>query len=122
MEVGSRRRLTTVGGKQLQVDNQEEEEEEAQVFPTRRSLRADAVDSGEDVLDQFERNDSFDEDFEDENIGNKLFKKLKYDVKPNCPMKYCTNYREGSCPGPWGVSSTCGFCIACSRPGYRVFR
>ena len=66
LNVGGRRRLTLVGDQQLQVDNQEEEE---QVFPTRRALRANAVDIGEDEFDQFERNDLFDGEFEDENIG-----------------------------------------------------
>lgn len=123
----SRRRLTTVGGKQLEVDNHEDEEKE-DVFPTRRSLRGDFFsNNGGDM----EEGMDMEEDMDMEQDVDKADDPMKFidtldtanNLRP-CPWKYCASYQKGPCPfgtfsNPYG--STCATCTSCSRPGYRGY-
>ena len=113
MQINSRRRLTMVGDKQLQVDNQEEEEERKTVVPTRRSLRGDffSVNDGD-----IEENEADTRTFVDtlDTMQDGWFKGLDGKLK-HCPMKQCTSWQKYSC----GLSTTCAFCTSCSRCGYR---
>ena len=116
--MGSRRRLTTVGGKQLEVDNHEDEEKE-DVFPTRRSLRGDFFsNNGGDMEEDMD----MEKDVDEANDPMKFIDTLDTanNLRP-CPWKYCTGYQKGPCSfgitsNPYG--STCATCTSCSRPGY----
>jgi hypothetical protein len=113
LQINSRRRLTMVGDKQLQVDNQEEEEERKTVVPTRRSLRGDffSVNDGD-----IEENEADTRTFVDtlDTMQDGWFKGLDGKLK-HCPIKQCTSWQKYSC----GLSTTCQFCTSCSRCGYR---